>query len=95
MSEFSTPSTPRSPDALTRQEAEDSLELLADAGDTLHDYFVGTAALIAEGAGDWVDVLEAMRALISAQRSIRSAHAHLIDAMADPRVRLPDPLLAS
>lgn len=89
------PSTQQFSDRLARHEAEDCLEPLARAGDTLHDYVVGTAALIADGAGDWVDVLQAIHALITAQRNIRAAHQHLIDAMADKRVRLTDPLLAS
>lgn len=80
---------------LSEQEAEDCLEPLAQAGDLLHAYVVGTAALVAKGAGDWVDVLEASEALITAQRKIRSAHQHLINAMADPRARLTDPLEAA
>lgn len=79
---------------LTEPEAEDCLVPLAEAGDALHDYLVGTAALIAKGAGDWVDVLEAINDLSSAQRHVRSAHQHLINAMVDQRVRLGDPLEA-
>ena len=76
----------------TRQNAEDRLEPLAQAGDTLHDYLVGLAALVARGAGDWVDVLHALDELTTAQRSARRAHEHLINAMADHSVRLGDPL---
>ena len=79
----------------TRQDAEDRLEPLAQAGDTLHDYLVGVAALIARGAGDWVDVLRALDELTTAQRSTREAHEHLISAMADHSVRLGDPLAAA
>lgn len=77
---------------LRQDEAEDLLRPLAQAGDTLHDYVVGTAAQLAEGAGDWIDVLEALDALTTAQRTIRGAHDHLINAMSDKRIRLGDPL---
>lgn len=76
----------------TRHDAEDRLEALAEAGDTLHDYLVGLAALIARGAGDQVDVLHALDELTTAHRSARRAHEHLISAMADDSVRLEDPL---
>lgn len=77
-----------------RRAAEDCLEPLAEAGDTLHDYVVGTAALLAQGA-DAVDLLDAVNALTTAQRDVRRAHWHLIEAMTDPRARLPDPLEAA
>lgn len=81
-------------DLLTEQGAEDRLTPLAEAGDTLHAYVAGIATLIAKGAGDWIDVLAAIDELTTAQRNVRSAHQHLVNAMADKRVRLPDPLAA-
>lgn len=78
----------------TAQQAEDDLEPLAQAGDTLHDYLIGTAVLMADGA-DGVDALQALEALTTAHRNVREAQQHLIAAMGDPRARLTDPLEAA
>lgn len=81
-------------DPLTEQEAEDCVTPLTEAGDTVHDYLVGTAALIVNGA-DGVGALRALDALTTAHGMIRTAERHLINAMADERARLADPLGAA
>lgn len=92
-SHFSPPVQDRR-DPLTEQEAEDCVTPLSEAGDTVHDYLVGTAALIAKGA-DSVYALHALDALTTAQGMIRNAERHLINAMAHERARFTDPLEAA